>query len=244
VSDDERSLDPPDWGPLRATGQEMVEVLLRWLEDVRNQPAWTPMPEEVKARFRAPLPMEGEGVEAVWSELRRSVLPYRLGNVHRRFWARVMGSGTPSGALGQLAAAVLNDNLSGLESSAVHVEAQGLRWVKELMGFPDGASGVLTSGCSMANLVALQVARDAAVSVDVNVEGVQALPRRLVAYASDEVHSSLARAFVVLGLGAAALRRIPVDASFQVQVGAMARAIAADRAQGSSRSASWAARER
>lgn len=232
MSEEERSLDPPDWGALRATGHEMLEVLLRWLEEVRGHPAWTPMPEEVKARFRAPLPMAGEGVEAVWSELRRSVLPYRLGNVHPRFWARVMGSGTPSGALGQLAAAVLNDNLSGLESSAVHVEAQVVRWVKELMGFPESASGVLTSGCSLANLVALQVARDAAVSVDVNVEGVQALPRRLVAYASDEVHSSVGRAFVVLGLGSAALRRIPVDAAFQVDVGAMARAIEADRAAG------------
>jgi hypothetical protein len=61
----ERSLDPPDWAPLRAVGHDMVEVLLRWLEEVRNQPAWKPMPEEVKARFRAPLPMAGEGAEAV-----------------------------------------------------------------------------------------------------------------------------------------------------------------------------------
>ena len=231
-AEQDASLDPPDWAPLRAVGHEMVEVLLRWLEGVREQPAWAPMPEEVKARFRAPLPMEGEGPEAVWAELRRSVLPYRLGNVHPRFWARVMGSGTPSGALGQLAAAVMNDNLSGLESSAVHVEAQVLRWVKELMGFPQSASGLLTSGCSMANLVGLQVARDAAVTVDVNVEGVQALPRKLVAYASDEVHSSVTRAFVVLGLGAAALRRIPVDAAFQVDLGAMAQAISADLAAG------------
>jgi aromatic-L-amino-acid decarboxylase len=225
---DERSLDPPDWEEVRSVGHEMVDVLLGWLRDVRDQPAWTPMPETVKARFHAPLPMEGEGPAAVWADLRRSVLPYRLGNVHPRFWARVMGGGTAGGALAELAAGMMNVNLSGLESSAVHVEAQVLRWLRELMGFPATASGLLTSGCSMANLVALQVHRDSAVDLDVNVEGVQALPRRLVAYASEEVHSSVSRAFVVLGLGSAALRRIPVDSEFRMDVGALDQSIDAD----------------
>ena len=76
--------------------------------------------------------MEGEGPEAVWTELCRSVLPYRLGNVHR-FWPQ--DGSDAGGALGQLAAAVMNDNLRP-ESSAVHVEAQVLRWVKELMDSP------------------------------------------------------------------------------------------------------------
>src|SRR5262249_8454967 len=145
---------------------------------------------------------------------------------------RVMGTGTPTGALAELAAAAMNNNLSGLESSAVHVEAQVLRWLKELMGFPREASGLLTSGCSMANLVGLQVWRDAAVELDVNVEGVQAIPRRLVGYASAEAHSSVARAFVVLGLGAAALRRIPVDADFRMDLDALQRAIDADQRAG------------
>jgi glutamate/tyrosine decarboxylase-like PLP-dependent enzyme len=232
MSEDDRSLDPPDWERLRAVGHEMVDVLLDWLRDIRQQPAWAPMPDSVKAGFRAPAPREGMGPEAVWQELRETVLPYRLGNVHPRFWARVIGTGTATGALAELAAAAMNNNLSGLESSAVHVEAQVLRWLKELMGFPPQASGLLTSGCSLANLIGLQTWRDAAVDLDVNVEGVQAIPRRLVGYASQEVHSSVARAFVVLGLGASALRRIPVDADFRMEVSALERAIEADQRAG------------
>ena len=227
MSEDGRTLDPPDWEGVRAVGHRMIDVLVDGLRDVREQPAWTPMPEEVKARLRSPPPREGLGLEAVWAELQRWVLPYRLGNVHPRFWARVMGTGTATGALAGLAAAAMNNNLSGLESSAVHVEAQVVDWLKTLMGFPASASGLLTSGCSLANLIGLEVARD---SVDggVKAEGLQSVPGRLVGYASEEAHSSVARAFTVLGLGNGSLRRIPVDAEFRMDLGALERAIDAD----------------
>jgi len=228
MSGDGRSLDPTDWEQVRSVGHQMVDALVDGLRDVRQAPAWAPMPPEVKARFRGPAPREGLGAEAVWAELRRSVLPYRLGNVHPRFWARVMGTGTATGALAGLAAAAMNNNLSGLESSAVHVEAQVVGWLKELMGFPASASGLLTSGCSLANLIGLQVARDLAGGVAVKAEGLQSVPGRLVGYASEEAHSSVARAFTVLGLGNASLRRIAVDADFRMDLRALERAFEAD----------------
>ena len=226
MSEDGRTLDPPDWEEVRAVGHRMIDVLVDGLRDVREQRAWTPMPEEVKARLRAPPPREGLRLEAVWAELQRSVLPYRLGNVHPRFWARVMGTGTATGALAGLAAAAMNNNLSGLESSAVHVEAQVVDWLRGLMGFPESASGLLTSGCSLANLIGLEVARDSVTGV--KGEGLQSVAGRLVGYASEEAHSSVARAFIVLGLGNGSLRRIPVDAEFRMDLGALERAIDED----------------
>ena len=160
------------------------------------------------------------------------MLPYRLGNVHPRFWARVMGTGTATGALAAMAAAAMNNNLSGLESAAVHVEAQVVGWLKELMGFPASASGLLTSGCSLANLIGLQVARDTRGGPAVKVEGLQSVPGRLVGYASEEAHSSVARAFVVLGLGNASLRRIPVDDGFRMSLPALEQAIETDLGAG------------
>jgi glutamate/tyrosine decarboxylase-like PLP-dependent enzyme len=216
--DDERGLDPDDWEAVRAVGHKLVDELLDALRTVRTQPAWRPIPEALKARFRTSAPMEGAGPEAVHEEFLATVLPYRLGNIHPRFFARVMGTGTPMGALAEFAAAAMNNNLSGLESSAVHVEAQVLRWLKALLGFPETASGLLTSGCSIANLIALQVARDEFAGVDVNVEGVQASRFRLVAYASDEVHSAVQRALMVLGLGSTALRRVPTGPDFRMRV--------------------------
>jgi glutamate/tyrosine decarboxylase-like PLP-dependent enzyme len=143
-----------------------------------------------------------------------------------------MGTGTATGALAALVAAAMNNNLSGLESSAVHVEAQVIGWLKELMGFPPSASGLLTSGCSLANLIGLQVARDRAGGPGVKAEGLQSVPGRLVGYASEEAHSSVARAFTVLGLGNASLRRIPVDAEFRMSLPALERAIDTDHRAG------------
>ncbi len=228
MSDDRRTLDPPDWEEARSVGHRMVDAFVDGLREVRQARAWTPVPPEVEERFRAPPPREGLGIDAVWAELQRSVLPYRLGNVHPRFWARVMGTGTATGALAGLAGAAMNNNLSGLESSAVHVEAQVVDWLKELMGFPPSASGLLTSGCSLANLIGLQVARDVGGGEAVKAEGLQSVPGRLVGYASEEAHSSVARAFTVLGLGNASLRRIAVDAGFRMDLEALERAIDAD----------------
>ena len=228
MSDDGRTLDPTDWEAVRSVGHRMIDTLVDGLRDVRQEPAWSPMPPEVKARFQAPAPQQGQGLEAAWAELQRSVLPYRLGNVHPRFWARVMGTGTATGALAAMAAAAMNNNLSGLESAAVHVEAQVVGWLKELMGFPPSASGLLTSGCSLANLIGLQVARDTRGGPAVKAEGLQCVPGRLVGYASEEAHSSVARAFAVLGLGNASLRRIPVDESFRMSLPALEQAIETD----------------
>jgi len=216
--DDEQGLDPEDWESMRSVGHSLVDELLETLRAVGTQPAWRPLPDAVKASFHSELPVAGQGAAAVHREFLEAVLPYRLGNIHPRFFARVMGTGTPMGALAEFAAAAMNNNLSGLESSAVHVEAQVLRWLKQLLGFPKEASGLLTSGCSIANLIALQVARDEFAGVDVNVEGVQASRFRLVAYASDQVHSAVQRALMVLGLGSTALRRVPTGRDFRMRV--------------------------
>ncbi len=72
--DDRSTLDPTDWEELRSVGHRMVDALADGLRNVRQAPAWTPLPRGVKARFRGPPPRKGQGPEAVWVELQRSVL--------------------------------------------------------------------------------------------------------------------------------------------------------------------------
>ena len=84
----------------------------------------------------------------------------------------------------------------------------------------------------MANFVGLAVARNAMAGIDVRAEGVAAIPQPLVFYASTEVHSCAQKAIELLGLGQAALRKIPADAEFRFDVAALERAIAEDRAAG------------
>ena len=227
----EESLDPESWEEFGAHSHAVLGELLDWLRSIRDRPAWRPVPGEVRAALRRPLPQQGVGLEASWNELRASVLPYPWGNVHPRFWGWVNGTGSPSGALAELATAVLNTNAGGGHQAAPYVEEQVVDWCKSMVGYPADASGVLVSGGSVANLVALAAARDAG-DPRISEEGVGVVTGGAVFYASTQTHNSVDKAVRLLGMGQRALHSIPVDAEFRIDLAALERAIGKDRAAG------------
>lgn len=226
------TLDPADWGAMRALAHRAVDDALDYLAGRREQPVWRATPEDVAARLRGPAPRAPQGAEQAYADFVRDVLPYQMGNTHPRFWGWYMGNGTAFGAVADLLAATVNPNMGGGNHVANLVELQVLDWCKEIVGLPPEASGLLVSGGSMANLVGLAVARNVTAGADVRSEGVQALPARTTWYASSEVHSCVQKALELLGLGARALRKVPVNAAWQIDVAALAEMIAADRATG------------
>lgn len=228
----EPTLDPADWNELRVLGHRMVDDMLDWVATVRERPVWQPVPHETAERLRQPLPDRGVGAEEAYREFLRDVRPYPLGNLHPRFWGWVIGSGSPLGALADFLASTFNPNVSGLAGSAVLVEDQVLEWLKALLGYPGSAGGLLASGGSMANVLGLAVAVDAKAGFDVAELGLSRAPRPLTLYASTETHYSVTKGARMLGLGREALRRVPVDARFRIDLDALAAAIRADRAEG------------
>jgi glutamate/tyrosine decarboxylase-like PLP-dependent enzyme len=228
----EESLDPQDWTELRQLGHRMVDDMLDWLEHVRERPVWQPLPESARAALRRPLPRKPEGAARAYDDFRQHVLPFPMGNVHPRFWAWVMGAGTPLGVLAEMLAAGMNPNMGGGEHAPNHVEAQVLDWCKEMLGFPLSASGLLVSGGSMANLVALAVARHVHSGIDVRKAGVRAAAGPLTVYGSRETHSSVQKAVELLGLGTDAYRLVPVDDEYRIDVAALYQQLRADRADG------------
>jgi glutamate/tyrosine decarboxylase-like PLP-dependent enzyme len=227
------ALDPRDWDALRALGHRMVDDMFGYLASVRDGPVWRPLPEAVARRLsEGSVPRDGIGAAAAYDEFLRDVFPYPLGNAHPRFWGWVLGSGTPVGVLGEFLAAALNPNLSGLRGSHVHVERQVIAWLKELLGYPTGASGLLVSGGSMANLVGLAVGTAAHAEFDVAQQGWAAAQRPPVIYASTQTHFSVDKAVRTLGLGTDNLRKIPVDPEYRIELVALAEAIERDRAFG------------
>jgi len=225
-------LDPTDWEAFRALAHRAVDEALDDLATVRERPVWRPLPDELPAQFHAPLPRAPQGADAAYADYRQWVAPWQMGNTHPRFWSWYMGAGTPFGALADFLAAALNPNMGGGNHVANHVEAQVLDWCKEIVGLPLESGGLLVSGASMANFVGLAVARNAVEGVDLRTDGVQALPARTSWYASSEVHSCVQKALELLGLGSRALRKVPVDAEFRIDLEALEAMIAADRAAG------------
>ena len=135
------------------------------------------------------------------------------------------GSGTASGVLAELVAAAINANCGGRDHGAIYVERQVIEWCRQLFDFPEHSSGILVSGTSMATLIGLAVARHHLADTHVRADGIRAAPM-LVGYASVEAHGSVARAFEILGLGRTALRLIPVDRDYRIDLEALRGAIA------------------
>ncbi len=228
----EETLDPQDWQEFRRLAHRMVDDALTYLETVRDRPAWQPVPEAVRHALGQPLPAEPQGAEAAYADFLEQVLPYPLGNIHPRFWGWVIGTGSPLSTMAEMLAAAMNPNVAGPEQGANYVEAQVLDWCKEMLGYPADAGGLLVDGGSMANVLGLAVARNARAEFDLRHDGLCAAPRPMVLYASREVHSSVQKAVELLGLGSQALRLLPVNADFEIDVDALEAAIAADRAAG------------
>lgn len=227
----EESLDPADWQAFAQLAHRMLDESLEYLRTVRERPVWQRIPDSVRARLVEPLPREGAGEAAACAAYSELVAPYPLGNIHPRFWGWVIGTGTPLGVLAEMLAATMNNNAAGHHQSATFVELQVLDWLKEILGYPRDAGGVLVSGGSVANQVGLAVARNAKAPFDVRREGLSGYPR-LMFYASVESHNSVRRALELLGLGSASLGQIPVKADFTIDMAALSTRIAADRAAG------------
>ena len=124
--------------------------------------------------------------------------------------------------------------MGGGDHGANYVEAQVIEWIKQMLAYPQSASGLLLSGASEAELVELldRGARNSMAGFDVRSKGMQSTPRRMVLYASSEVHSCIERAADVLGLGCESSHLIPVNQNYEIDLQALKNAIAADRRLG------------
>lgn len=226
------SLDPEDWQALRAQGHRMLDDMFDYLEHIRSRPVWQPIPPEVRADFHQPLPQHPTDLNEAHKIFMREVLPYAVGNAHPGFMGWVHGGGTPVGMLAEMLAAGVNANLGGREQMPVEVERQVLQWVRELFRFPEAASGLFVTGTSIANLIAVWVARTRALGLAARKTGIAASELRLCAYTSAGAHGCIAQAMDLAGIGIDALRIIPMNGAFEMDIAALQRAIAADRAAG------------
>ncbi|MCX7142813.1 MAG: aspartate aminotransferase family protein [Proteobacteria bacterium] len=229
---EQETLDPSNWHEFRAQGHRMLDDMLDYIEHVRKRPVWQPIPREVRHAFREALPRQPGDMAAAHEQFMRQVLPYAAGNVHPGFMGWVHGGGTPVGMLAEMLAGGLNANLGGRDQMPLEVERQVVQWVRELFGFPEAASGLFVTGSSMANLIALLVARTAALGAQVRHKGLAECSKRLVAYTSAGAHGCIPQAMNVSGLGTDALRMIAVNERHQMDIDALERAIETDRRAG------------
>lgn len=229
---DYETLDPKDWENTRLLAHDLVDTAVDHTRDVRDRPIWSEMPEEVKARLGLPAPQDPSSLKDILDDVNDTVFGYPMGNIHPRFWAWYMGTSNFTGAMADFIAAVQGSNLGGGNHAAALIDQQVVRWLREMIGLPEDASGTLVSGGSVANLIGLTVARNIHAGVNVREEGVGAMTRPMRFYGSDQMHSCHQQAMETLGLGNQSLIRVPSRADMTMDLDALRTRVAKDRDEG------------
>ena len=225
------AMDPESF---RRAGHDLVDRIAAFLASVPDRPV-TPAerPGDVRALLGgdAPLPEQGADAQDLLAEAAGLLFDHSLLNGHPRFFGYITSSPAHVGMLGELLAAAVNPNVGSwrLGPMATEIEAQAVRWIAELVGYPAECGGVLVSGGNMANMVGLFAARAAAAEWDVRKQGL-AVPaaRPLCVYASAEAHTWLQKAADLSGIGTDAIRWIAVDGEGRMDTRALREAIARD----------------
>jgi glutamate/tyrosine decarboxylase-like PLP-dependent enzyme len=212
-----------------------VDRIAAYFQNLGEQPIVRPTTSAaLRETLEEPLPQEGRAFAEVLGELEATVFRYSRHNAHPGFFGYISSPGTPVNAAGSLIQAALNINVTCWRSSpaATEMEHVVIGWLKEILGMPAGAGGLLTSGGSMANFAGLAAARTAKAPGDVLRDGLAQVGRPMRAYVSAEGHFSVTKAAGMLGLGERNVRQVRTNECLQIDLEDLARQVREDRAAG------------
>jgi glutamate/tyrosine decarboxylase-like PLP-dependent enzyme len=221
-----------DADTFRAHGHALVDQLADLLASIPARPiTLNDAPSELRQALdlNRSLPEEGTAAGPLLERAAQDLFDHSLFNAHPRFFGYITAPPAPIGILGDLMASALNPNVGAwmLSPAASEVEAQTIRWIAELIGYPTDCGGLFVSGGNMANVVCFLAARAAKAPWNVREQGM-ASERRLVVYGSAETHTWIQKAADLSGLGTDAVRWISTDTSLRMDVRALRDAIDAD----------------
>ncbi len=213
----------PDGGERDDLGRQALDHALAYLAEVPEAPSNRPWAEVFSRRLEPEFTEEGRNAADVLDYVESCVDRPGFATTSPRFMAYIPGGGLFHSALGDLLAATSN-KYSGFASAspgAVRLENATTRWLAEVIGYPEGAAGTLTSGGSIANLTAIVAARDAG-----DEEGGGAV------YSTRFAHHCVDKALHIAGRSRAPRRLIATDSRYRMNVEALEAALEQDRAAG------------
>jgi aromatic-L-amino-acid/L-tryptophan decarboxylase len=222
----------------RRHGHAMIDWIADYHSHIESFPVFSQVkPGEVRAGLPVGPPQKGESFEALLRDVDKIILPGVTHWQSPNFFAYFPCNASGPGILGDLLSSGLG--LQGMlwstSPACTELETHVLDWLVNMMGLPEKflssniGGGVIQDTASSAALCALLAARERANGYISNQKGCDG---RMVAYASTQTHSSLQKAAMIAGIGAANLRLIDVDKNFAMQPDALARQIDHDKRAG------------
>ncbi|KAI8503052.1 hypothetical protein Bbelb_188730, partial [Branchiostoma belcheri] len=142
---------------------------------------------------------------------------------HPGHMAMVPGNSTAPAAIGDFLAASFNPYPHHVASCwrAVKMQQQIVQWAGQLFGYPRACAGNLTSGGTVATMVAMATARDTKVPQSKDYS-------RSVLYISELTHDGVAKCLNTLGMREAVVRKVPVDDQYGMDVNMLRKFIQDD----------------
>lgn len=220
---------------LRAAGYQAVDWIVDYLSGIEDLPVLARVaPGEVAASLPLAAPEQAEDFGAILDDLTTRILPGVTHWNHPGFFAYFGTTGSSPGILGEALCAALNVNamLWRTSPAATELEERALEWLRQMTGLPAEFTGHLQDSASTSTLVAVAAAREAAgLGIrDHGMSGREIPAMRL--YCSEEAHSSVEKAAIVLGIGRQGVRKIPTDDHFRMAPAELTAAIRSDREAG------------
>lgn len=221
----------------RKVGYQVVDQLADFLEYLPQRPV-TPgeTPSDIRKLLgNKSLPDEGVPLVGLLDETIELLVNHSLFNGHPRFWGYITSSAAPIGAFGDFIAAMINSNVGAWIASPVasEIEAQTIRWIADMIGYPTDCGGLLTSGGNVANFACFMAARNSKATWDARKIGIaNGNNNRLIVYCSAETHTWIDKAVDQYGLGTNSVRWIKTDDNLQIEIAALRDQIIDDKKSG------------
>jgi aromatic-L-amino-acid/L-tryptophan decarboxylase len=216
----------------RQAGHRLIDYIADYLGGVGSKPLFPDVdPRFLYDLFDEAIPRQGKPLAALQAALEEKLMPYLTHVNHPGYMGLITPSPNPAGILGDLLASAINQNVGAytIGPAAVAMERRVIRWLNDLIGYGEMAGGNLTSGGMMANFIGLKLARDWTTGNRAQHEG---LSGRWAVYVSEERHVSVDKSVDAVGAGRNALRTIPTNKRFEVDIEALEETLAKDKADG------------
>ena len=181
---------------------------------------------DVAALIDTSFPAGGDTLEQLVAQVTNATDRYPRRNTHPGFFGWIAPSGLPSDPLAHAMVSVLNENVGGYWSSPVGttIEKTVIRWLADLVKFPQQSEGVLLSGGSMANMSGLAAALAKRCGPGYREQGLAAFSEssKPIIVCSEAAHFSIRRAAVMLGIGTDNIIAVDTDDQFRMRVDRLA----------------------
>jgi aromatic-L-amino-acid decarboxylase len=216
----------------RKHAHDFVDWIADYFENIERFPVMSQVkPGEIKSKLPVSPPQSGESMDRIFADFKEVILPGITHWQHPNWHAYFPANNSPESVLGEILTAGMGaQGMSWLTSpAATELEDRVMEWLRQMLGLPNGLSGVIQDTASTSTLAALLSARERATNFEANEKG---LKQPLVVYASRETHSSIEKGVKIAGFGRENLRIIDTDAAFAMIPAKLEEAILRDKAAG------------